>query len=39
MTLSEAVEEALGLRLEGQNFVELTMRMLHHRKARASILM
>ena len=36
---SEAVDEVLVLRQEVQNFVELSTRMLHHRRAGPSILM
>ena len=39
IALSEAVEEVLVLRQEVQNFVELSMRMLHHRRADPSTLM
>ena len=39
IALSEAVEEVLVLRQDVQNFVELSMRMLHHRGAGPSILM
>ena len=37
--LREAVEEVLGLRQEVQNFVELSMMMLHQRRAGSSTLM
>ena len=39
IALSEAVEEVLVLRQEMQNFVELSMRMLYHRRAEPSTLM
>ena len=39
VALSEAVEEGLFLRQEVQNFVKLSMRMLHHRRTGSSTLM
>ena len=39
IALSEAVEEVLVLRQEVHNYVELSMRMLHHRRAGPSTLM
>ena len=33
IALSEVVEEVQDLRQEAQNFAELPMRMLHHRRA------
>ena len=39
IALSEAVEEVQDLRQEVQNFMELSMRILHHRRAGSSTLM